>query len=61
MSIHPGYSGQAFMPDALERLAALRDALPGSTRLQVEAGSTAATRAPRGGGADLLVAGSAVF
>ncbi len=28
MSIHPGYSGQEFMPEALERIARLRSLLP---------------------------------
>ena len=31
MSIHPGYSGQEFMPEALERIERLRAALPEST------------------------------
>jgi ribulose-phosphate 3-epimerase len=62
MSIHPGYSGQAFMPDALERLAALRERLPASTRLQVDGGINGGTvRDAREAGADLLVAGSAIF
>ena len=62
MSIHPGYSGQAFMPGALERLAALRERLPASTRLQVDGGINGGTaRAAREAGADLLVAGSAIF
>jgi ribulose-phosphate 3-epimerase len=62
MSIHPGYSGQAFMPDALERLTALREALPASTRVQVDGGINGdSVRAAREAGADLLVAGSAVF
>ena len=62
MSIHPGYSGQAFMPDALGRLAALRERLPASTRLQVDGGINGGTaRAAREAGADLLVAGSAIF
>jgi ribulose-phosphate 3-epimerase len=62
MSIHPGYSGQAFMPAALDRLAALRELLPASTRIQVDGGINADTaRAAREAGADLLVAGSAVF
>jgi ribulose-phosphate 3-epimerase len=62
MSIHPGYSGQAFMPDALERLAALRELLSASTRVQVDGGINGDTaRAAREAGADLLVAGSAVF
>jgi ribulose-phosphate 3-epimerase len=62
MSIHPGYSGQAFMPDALERLAALRERLPANTRIQVDGGINGDTaRAAREAGADLLVAGSAIF
>ena len=62
MSIHPGYSGQAFMPDALERLAALRERLPETMRIQVDGGINGDTvRAARDAGADLLVAGSAVF
>jgi ribulose-phosphate 3-epimerase len=62
MSIHPGYSGQAFMPDALERLAALRERLPETMRIQVDGGINGDTaRAAREAGADLLVAGSAVF
>src|SRR5687768_10014457 len=62
MSIHPGYSGQAFMPDALDRIARLREALPAGVRLQVDGGINADTaRAARDAGADLLVAGSAIF
>jgi ribulose-phosphate 3-epimerase len=38
MSIHPGYSGQAFMPDARARIARLRHLLPAETRLQVDGG-----------------------
>ena len=62
MSIHPGYSGQAFMPDAPARIAELRSSLPSSTRIQVDGGINAETaRVARNAGADLLVAGSAVF
>jgi ribulose-phosphate 3-epimerase len=62
MSIHPGYSGQAFRQDALGRLAALRERLPASTRIQVDGGINGDTvRAAREAGADLLVAGSAIF
>lgn len=62
MSIHPGYSGQAFMPDALERLARLRELLSPRVRLQVDGGINRETIvAAREAGADLLVAGSAVF
>jgi ribulose-phosphate 3-epimerase len=62
MSIVPGYSGQAFMPEALERIAELRSELPSDTRVQVDGGVNASTiRSVRDAGADLLVAGSAVF
>ena len=62
MSIHPGYSGQTFMPESLERLRELRAALPGSVRIQVDGGINRDTvLAAREAGADLLVAGSAVF
>ena len=62
MSIHPGYSGQTFMPDALERISQLRSLLPDTVRLQVDGGVNAETIGPaRAAGADLLVAGSAVF
>ena len=62
MSIHPGYSGQQFMPEALERISRLRSSLPAGTRLQVDGGINRETaRAARDAGADLLVAGSAVF
>jgi ribulose-phosphate 3-epimerase len=62
MSIHPGYSGQAFMPEALERIARLRSLLPAGVRVQVDGGIHAETIGPaRDAGADLLVAGSAVF
>jgi ribulose-phosphate 3-epimerase len=62
MSIHPGYSGQAFMPESLARLTELRSALPRSMRVQVDGGINRETvTAARAAGADLLVAGSAVF
>lgn len=62
MSIHPGYSGQAFMPEALDRIARLRELLPDDVRIQVDGGVNHATvRGARDAGADLLVAGSAIF
>jgi ribulose-phosphate 3-epimerase len=62
MSIHPGYSGQTFMPESLERIARLRSLLPVGTRVQVDGGINGETaRDARAAGADLLVAGSAVF
>ena len=62
MSIHPGYSGQTFMPEALERIAELRSSLDEDVRIQVDGGINRETaRAARDAGADLLVAGSAIF
>jgi ribulose-phosphate 3-epimerase len=62
MSIHPGYSGQQFMPEALPRIEALRNGLPDEVLVQVDGGieqenAGAATRA----GASLLVAGTSIF
>jgi ribulose-phosphate 3-epimerase len=62
MSIRPGYSGQAFVPEALDRIGRLRELLPDDVRLQVDGGINHETaRAARAAGADLLVAGSAIF
>jgi ribulose-phosphate 3-epimerase len=62
MSIHPGYSGQEFMPEALDRIRRLRSLLPDEMRVQVDGGINATTiRQAREAGADLLVAGSSVF
>ena len=60
MSIEPGYSGQAFMPEALERVARLRELV--DVPIQVDGGVGAANvRALREAGARLLVAGTSVF
>jgi ribulose-phosphate 3-epimerase len=62
MSIEPGYSGQAFMPEAVGRIERLRSLLPAGVRVQVDGGINAGTiRAASAAGAGLLVAGSAVF
>jgi ribulose-phosphate 3-epimerase len=62
MSIVPGYSGQDFMPEALDRIRELRELLPAGVHVQVDGGVGADTiRAAREAGANLLVAGSAVF
>jgi ribulose-phosphate 3-epimerase len=62
MSINPGYSGQAFMPDALDRVGRLRAALPESVYVQVDGGVDRENlRSIRDAGATLLVAGSAIF
>jgi len=60
MSIHPGYSGQAFMPAALERVAELHELV--GVPIQVDGGvGPGNARALRDAGASLLVAGTAIF
>src|SRR5438552_10476568 len=62
MSLHPGYSGQKFMPEAVDRIGRLRAALPERVYVQVDGGIDAETiGAAHDAGAALLVAGSAVF
>jgi ribulose-phosphate 3-epimerase len=62
MSIHPGYSGQAFMPEAVERVKRLRAALPESVYIQVDGGIDADTiGAVHMAGARLFVAGTSIF
>ena len=61
MSIEPGYSGQAFMPEALDRIARLHELLPDKP-IQVDGGIGPDTIGPtRAAGASLFVAGSSVF
>ena len=62
MSIHPGYSGQPFMPEAIPRVARLRELLPDRVHIQVDGGvGLENVRELVAAGADLLVAGSSVF
>jgi ribulose-phosphate 3-epimerase len=62
MSIEPGYSGQPFMREAFDRIRRLRDLLPPGKHIQVDGGVGADNiRAVHDAGADLLVAGSAIF
>jgi ribulose-phosphate 3-epimerase len=62
MSIHPGLSGQKFMPESLGRIEKLRSLVPDTVLVQVDGGVSADNVAEiRSAGADLLVAGSAIF
>ena len=62
MSIHPGYSGQSFLPESLARLRELRSLLPETVYVQVDGGITHDNvRVVHDAGADLIVAGSAIF
>jgi ribulose-phosphate 3-epimerase len=65
MSVHPGFGGQAFIPEVLDKLRAARElvderAIP--VELEIDGGINLET-APlaAAAGADILVAGSAVF
>jgi ribulose-phosphate 3-epimerase len=62
MSIEPGYSGQEFMPEAIDRIRRLRRLLPPAVHVQVDGGiGPDNVRAVHEAGADLLVAGTAIF
>lgn len=65
MSVNPGFGGQSFIPSQLRKIETLREAIDNSGReilLEVDGGVSAQT-APSviSAGADVLVAGSAVF
>ena len=62
MSIEPGYSGQEFLPEAYDRLRRVRELLPDDVYVQVDGGVHLENAARvRAAGAEVLVAGSAVF
>jgi len=63
MSVEPGFGGQAFMPRALDRIAALRNLIQDRPiELAVDGGiHTGNVRDVVDAGADIIVAGSAIF
>jgi ribulose-phosphate 3-epimerase len=62
MSVRPGFGGQAFIRETLDKTRALSAHLRPDQRLQMDGGVAPATAAPcRDAGCDVLVAGSAVF
>ena len=62
MSIEPGYSGQEFMPEALERIKKTRELVPEHVHVQVDGGINNDTVRPaHDAGATLLVAATAIF
>ena len=62
ISIHPGYSGQPFQPEAFERVRRLRALLPDEVAIQVDGGvGPDNIRQLHAEGACLFVAGSAIF
>jgi ribulose-phosphate 3-epimerase len=63
MTVNPGFGGQSFMPEQLAKIRRVREMIAGrAIELEVDGGVNAET-APRviEAGADVLVAGSAVF
>jgi ribulose-phosphate 3-epimerase len=65
MTVHPGFGGQKFMPECLDKIKIIRQWIDASGRdidLQVDGGINAETgKLVRNAGANLLVAGTAVF
>jgi ribulose-phosphate 3-epimerase len=63
MTVNPGFGGQSFLTSQLEKLRRLRARIAGRPiRLEVDGGINLATAPPAvAAGADVLVAGSAVF
>lgn len=61
MTVEPGFGGQKFMSDMMPKVAALRERFP-SLNIQVDGGLAADTiDAAAEAGANMIVAGSAVF
>jgi ribulose-phosphate 3-epimerase len=62
MSVNPGWGGQHFIPASLGKLERMRSALPDGVALEVDGGVHDETAGPVArAGANLLVAGSALF
>jgi ribulose-phosphate 3-epimerase len=62
MSVHPGWSGQAFIPESVERVRRLRELLPDEMLVQVDGGvGRENIRELFDAGARLFVAASAIF
>lgn len=65
MSVNPGFSGQAFLPEVLPKIREIRvalDAIQSPAQLEVDGGISAQTiEAVRAAGATAFVSGSAIF
>jgi ribulose-phosphate 3-epimerase len=65
MSVHPGWGGQAFMPEVLDKVSAARDVIDDQrleVEIEIDGGVHAANAAlAASAGVDILVAGSAIF
>ena len=62
MSVHPGYSGQSFIPDVLEKVRGLRQRFGDAFRIEADGGVSPETApACREAGYDVLVSASSIF
>lgn len=62
MSVHPGFSGQSFIPGALDKVRRIKPLLRDNQRMQMDGGVSSNTSAEcRVAGCDLLIAGSGIF
>ena len=62
MSVNPGFSGQAFIPEVLAKVRRIAPMLRPEQRLEMDGGiSPANARAVREAGCDVIVAASAIF
>ncbi|HEX4114432.1 MAG TPA: ribulose-phosphate 3-epimerase [Solirubrobacteraceae bacterium] len=62
MTVNPGWGGQAFIEHSLDKIERLRHILDDDVALEVDGGIDVDTAAPcRAAGANLFVAGSAIF
>ena len=62
MSVNPGFSGQSFIAEVLEKVRTIAPRLRPDQRLQMDGGVAPATaEACRAAGCDLLVGGSAIY
>ncbi|UCG56341.1 MAG: ribulose-phosphate 3-epimerase [Phycisphaerales bacterium] len=62
MTVHPGFGGQEFMPEAAEKIARVREIVGPDVRIEVDGGiDPQTTPTVVRYGADTLVAGNAIF
>jgi ribulose-phosphate 3-epimerase len=62
MSVNPGWGGQKYIPSSTQRVARLRELLPGNVVLEIDGGISLETiDEARDAGAQLFVAGSSIF
>ncbi len=62
MSVHPGFGGQAFLPDVLQKIPVLRNELGFERDIEIDGGIGPSTAgAAKQAGANVLVAGNAIY